>query len=413
MLILKQKLIRRLLGFQAILVASCIVISVAAASPGPIVAILSQPLNSPPRSASNRNAEFPDRQQPYVSKNTDRGYHHRSNNTETSVAEEESDGIYYVAASYVKWLEGVGVRSIVLPYDASPELVEDIFGQVNGLLLPGGAAALPESVKHMWKLARHSNEYDDDYFPIFGTCLGFEFLVQLAADRGPDALQSGFKAENVSLPLDFVVDDDGRTNGYETYEAYEYSARLRRRAISGASGSSLLFPRGARVRQIAATQNVTFNYHQNGIEPDHFHSDAGLTSVFRIISTNEDVSGRPFVSVIEPINPDRHPYYGVQFHPEKNLYENAFYPGTSIPYEDINHSTDAIELGSHLGNFLGDLVRRNAGRSTIVGESVRKRNGKSKRNIHAYTDPSRHPLITTYSTIAGVRFEQVYIVRRG
>mmetsp|Transcript_3951 Transcript_3951/g.9035 ORF Transcript_3951/g.9035 Transcript_3951/m.9035 type:complete len:274 (-) Transcript_3951:86-907(-) len=212
---------------------------------------------------------------------------------------------------------------------------------------------------------------------------------------------------------DFVVDDDGRTNGYETYEAYEYSARLRRRAISGASGSSLLFPRGARVRQIAATQNVTFNYHQNGIEPDHFHSDAGLTSVFRIISTNEDVSGRPFVSVIEPINPDRHPYYGVQFHPEKNLYENAFYPGTSIPYEDINHSTDAIELGSHLGNFLGDLVRRNAGRSTIVGESVRKRNGKSKRNIHAYTDPSRHPLITTYSTIAGVRFEQVYIVRRG
>ncbi len=42
-----------------------------------------------------------------------------------------------IAASYVKWLEAGGARSIPIPYDASGELVQDLFAQVkNGIFFP-------------------------------------------------------------------------------------------------------------------------------------------------------------------------------------------------------------------------------------------------------------------------------------
>lgn len=376
-------LIRLLLVLQALFSSSYIVSSSAAA--GPVVAILSQPLRSPPSSASNRNADFHKMLRMYES-------------NVTSANPTESKGMFYIAASYVKWLESVGIRSIVLPYDAPPQLVEDVFNQVNGLLLPGGAAALPESAKHIWKLALRSNEVEGDHFPVWGTCLGFEFLVQLAAVDGVDILQSGFDAENVSLPLHFV--DDGY--GYELYEA----TSMLRRETSQSTDTSSLFPGGSRVREIAARQNVTLNNHRNGIEPKRFLSDTGLTSMFHIVSTNNDGNGRPFVSTIEPLEPNRHPYYGVQFHPEKNMFENAFYPSTIIPYEDINHSPDGIELSFHLAKFFGGLVRRNMEESNVdAADGVRRTKRK-----HEYTDPIRHPLITTYPTISGVAFEQIHIV---
>ena len=44
---------------------------------------------------------------------------------------------YYIAASYVKWLESAGADAIALPYDAPDDLVNEIFSQINGFLFPG------------------------------------------------------------------------------------------------------------------------------------------------------------------------------------------------------------------------------------------------------------------------------------
>ena len=41
-----------------------------------------------------------------------------------------------------------------------------------------------------------------DYFPLWGTCLGFELLGYLATDKNYSVL-SAVDAENLSLPLDF------------------------------------------------------------------------------------------------------------------------------------------------------------------------------------------------------------------
>ena len=104
-----------------------------------------------------------------------------------------------IAASYVKWLEAGGARSIPIPYNASLSLVEDIFAQVDGILLPGGGSNLPAAAQHLWDLVQeaHSRE-PGDMIPVWGTCLGFEFLLQLAS-QNTSIMETGFVAENISM----------------------------------------------------------------------------------------------------------------------------------------------------------------------------------------------------------------------
>merc|ERR1712183_490038 len=140
-------------------------------------------------------------------------------------------------------------------------------------------------------------------FPVFGTCLGFEYMVSVASEAGESILQSNYDAENISLPLYFTEDS---------------------------FNNSQLFL-NSHIRQIA-TQNVTMNNHQRGISPEAFVSDRLLSSMFKIISTNIDRLGKPFVSTIEAKNTTMFPFYGVQWHPEKNNFEFGLVKGTNLPY---------------------------------------------------------------------------------
>ena len=59
----------------------------------------------------------------------------------------------YIAASYVKWLESMGARSIPLLHDADDFTVDSIFQQVNGVLLPGGNnQEITRGIKRLWDL---------------------------------------------------------------------------------------------------------------------------------------------------------------------------------------------------------------------------------------------------------------------
>lgn len=271
-----------------------------------------------------------------------------------------------VAASYVKWLESAGARSIPIPYDADDDLVDEILTQVNGVLFPGGAAELPKSAHRVWKMAQQYNQ-EGAYFPIWGTCLGFEFMMMLAAKNGPSAIKSGYKATNISLPLHF-----------------SHSSRDDKWWVS--TEKSKLY-KSNKIREILAHQNVTMNNHERGLDPQMFKSDYGLTTLFRIVSTNIDQNGRPFVSTVES---HTYPFYGVQYHPEKNAFEFGLYPGTEIPYEAINHSDDAIYISFALAEF-------------FVQETRKNKSGK-------YTLVQRHPLIYSYEMKSSLEFEQIFII---
>ena len=43
---------------------------------------------------------------------------------------DDAKSYYYIAASYVKWLESAGARAIAIPFHADDELIESIFNQV-------------------------------------------------------------------------------------------------------------------------------------------------------------------------------------------------------------------------------------------------------------------------------------------
>lgn len=275
---------------------------------------------------------------------------------------------HYIAASYVKWLESAGAAAIALPYDAPDDLVNEIFSQINGFLFPGGSAALPSAARTLWKLAIESNQRGE-YFPVFGICLGLEFMTMLASNN-EEMIHSGFNAENISLPLFLPTkQDEAESKGI-------YSQRSR------------LYPPSSKIRYSVSSLNITMNNHHKGIEPSLFMRNKNLTSMFHITSTNEDLDGRPFVSTIESFD---FPFFATQYHPEKNNFEYSVEKDTALPYEAINHSDDAVLLSIHLSLSFVRHVRKN-----ITGR---------------YTKPQRHPMIFLYEIIhADGNFEHIYII---
>lgn len=270
----------------------------------------------------------------------------------------ESDD--YIAASYAKWLEAGGARSIPIPYDADEHLVEDLFQQINGLLLPGGGSEMPPAVTFLMDKIVKSNT-DGLYFPVWGTCLGFEFLLQYAG--GPTFLESGFDSENVSLPL------------YEVEPRELYADPI--------------------VYLTVTQRNVTMNNHQLGVSPDRFRDNNLASQLWDITSINTDSNGQPFVSTIEPHHPDIFPIYGVQYHPEKNAFEYSTYPGTNIPYEAIDHSSEGLDFSIRMARFFVAKARRSL---------------DSKGNSHFYTKSDVYPSIYTYPVRTGLKFEQIYVI---
>ncbi len=60
--------------------------------------------------------------------------------------------------------------------------------------------------------------------------------------------------------------------------------------------------------KIYAENNITYNHHHDGVEPDKFNADNGLSSLFQITSVSYDNKGKVFVASMESPN---YPFYGV------------------------------------------------------------------------------------------------------
>ena len=87
-------------------------------------------------------------------------------------------GQSHIMKPYVDWFEERGVRVIPIPYDTTQH--EMYFHMVNGLFIPGGETTFimknetfVNSVTKFLELSLQA----DEYFPIWGTCFGFELLM--------------------------------------------------------------------------------------------------------------------------------------------------------------------------------------------------------------------------------------------
>ena len=277
----------------------------------------------------------------------------------------------WVADSYVQWLSSAGAVAVPIPsgvqWDKSrpnwvtepnpnawtQERYDDVFSSINGLLLPGGNpwpyVSSPQ-VRRLLDLAKAANARGD-FFPVFGTCAGMEALVIIeeggcqarVADGnipggacgafGP--IVRGFSSSNLSLPLDLT---------------------------SEAAGSSLLgnatSPESIRAWLQDAEDPVTFNHHSGGVTPAFFAASSSLTRAFRILSTNRDRNGSAFVSTLEARG--GLPFFGVQWHPEKILFEHgASRAGDGRwAYEAINHGPRAVAVSQYFANFFVGQARK-------------------------------------------------------
>lgn len=96
-----------------------------------------------------------------------------------------------------------------------------------------------------------------------------------------------------------------------------------------------------------SNQSVTYNYHQFCLTETNF-TNYGLDNDWKVLSTN--IADVEFISSFES---KKYPFYGVQFHPEKNVYE--FKSNLNIP-----HSPSAIRVAQYFANFFVEETRKNS-----------------------------------------------------
>ena len=219
----------------------------------------------------------------------------------------------YFPASYASWLESGGAAAFfagdgsLTPYAATAAL----------LVAEARAAAAAGEV-----------------WPLWGTCLGHELALVLAAGPNRSVLSAGFDAEDLPLAL--------------------------APAPGGAAQRSRLWgsaPPDVWRAMTDAALNVTMNLHTQGVTPADFAGSA-LAGSWDALTTNVDRAGREFVSSAEARDAA---IYTTQFHPEKPAYE--YYPGYAIP-----HSDAAIHANGWCARFFVNESRRNARAFATVAE---------------------------------------------
>ncbi|KAL0215101.1 hypothetical protein P9112_007285 [Eukaryota sp. TZLM1-RC] len=242
-----------------------------------------------------------------------------------SLPQLEHFGSYYIASSYIKWIELGGSRAVPIQYSWSDNDIISSMQKLDGIFLPGGEDShdLQHKACVIYNEATRLNRKRP--FVLFGTCLGFE---QMAVCEG--AKLDVFNANDISLNLQFT------TIGYNS------------RLFEGISQQLL---------SSVQKNNITFNNHRLGVSMTEFMR-SGMDSKYILVTFNSDRNGLKFVSAFEH---KKFPFFAVQFHPEKPIYE--FDNSQSVP-----HDQDSVLLGQHFSNILTKHARNAQGINTVAAD---------------------------------------------
>ncbi|XP_043474242.1 gamma-glutamyl hydrolase B-like [Leptopilina heterotoma] len=230
----------------------------------------------------------------------------------------------YIAASYIKFVEGAGAQAVPIWIGKNSTYYEDIMSKLNGVLFPGGdvnffvSNGYADAGDIIYKIAKRYND-NGDYFPILGICLGFELLTYLSANRVEHRTNCTSVCQ--AIPLNFTP-------------VFNQSK------LFGSTSEKII--------NILKTDNVTANYHNYCVTKSDLER-VNLTDSLRVMSLNNDENGLEFISTIED---KKYPFYGLQFHPEKNDYE--WVKGRNIP-----HSRNATIINQYFADFLVIEARKN------------------------------------------------------
>ncbi|XP_022590481.2 gamma-glutamyl hydrolase [Cyclospora cayetanensis] len=308
----------------------------------------------------------------------------------------------YVAASYFKYIESAGCVALPIDLEWSEQEHRTIFGQINGLLLPGGSADISRwdapyirIARLYYDMALESNA-SGRFFPIVGICLGYEALVVVASgnvgyfsqqteddlDRRrvltftPEASASvlfgsgSFPASKNSEQQNSIQRSVGVLKSPE-----DRRGPLRNRAMEGSmedegktdEGSDELLghidPQQEEhdlaalrssfsvkaVRHLLASHPIAYFHHYRNLSVKEFRQDDKLQREWLLTATAK-LPRESTAEIVAAIEHKQFPFYGFQFHPEKALYEHC--PKSRIP-----HFFSALLPSLYISAFLGLIAR--------------------------------------------------------
>lgn len=86
---------------------------------------------------------------------------------------------------------------------------------------------------------------------------------------------------------------------------------------------------------------LAYNHHKFGIDPSLFKDNEYMRENYRMIATSIGEDGNEYVAAYEHLN---YPFYGVQFHPEKQ--GSVFYRSAPVDNRDLS-----VQLNKHFAQF--------------------------------------------------------------
>eukprot|EP01047_Picozoa_sp_COSAG01_P060824 COSAG01_NODE_7509_length_3176_cov_32.916477_3_plen_249_part_00 len=218
---------------------------------------------------------------------------------------------------------------------------------MNGLVLPGGdpwPQVSSGAVRQLYRLALEANN-KGDHFPVWGTCAGMQTLMAYAA--------SGCQARVIDggIPFGTCAVEGPITRGWDSINQtskLHLSDEARSSRLLGATRM------GTVLQQWLEREEITFNYHNGGASLNEFTRHTKLGQMFSVLSTSIDRQNRAYVSTIEG---RVYPFYGVQWHPEKAMFEWGARPDGGN-YEAINHDSHAMAVARYTASFFAEEARK-------------------------------------------------------
>lgn len=230
----------------------------------------------------------------------------------------------YVSAAHVKFVEGGGARAAPIFVNKPVKYYRWMLNRVNGLYFPGSSHLFEnpygygEFARTVFPIINEINERGD-YFPVWGVCYGFQLFFKLSF---------------------------GNKNPLTDCAAYSFRTNIELRDRFNESRLFAGVPQD--IIDIYTKQNITSHFH-NFCMTEKNLTDYGLDEEYRLISVSTDKNGLEFISTHEH---KRYPYYGVQYHPEKNLFEWR-------DNDAVQRTLDTVKAGQYMAQFFVNEARRN------------------------------------------------------